>query len=495
MKKALLQILLLLFAANAIAQTATMNDGAMLSTEACATASSGKFAPLWFSANRHGKVSPYANSSYERVLLKKSTGTDSLRQWRYGYGIDIQLCQNAQSKIFIQQAYAEIEWKKASLYIGQKERKIDLRNNELTSGGLSQGINARPKPEILLNLDYFSIPGTNNWIKIQGRIGYGKMLDGDWQKSWINDAQTMRYTSNYLYHEKAGYIKVGKEDKNIPLTLEAGLQMMTQFGGTNYNVGGRNLHGRNNVENSEGIKDFWYAFWPFGSHDVTDGTEENVKGNMLGSWNMAITWHGKGWMARGYFERFFEDHSQLFVQYGIHDHLLGFELQPRKNAFVESIVIEHISTKEQSGAVYHDDTPSMKDEIAGRDNYYNHNLYSGWQAWGMSMGTPLITSPIYNELHELNFLNNRLNAWHLGISGKPNENLAWRVMLTLTKNWGTYDHNFDDVENETHALTEISYAPSFAKGWNVKIGFALSHGKITGNTEGVQLTVKKDFCL
>lgn len=470
-------------------------EGLTMEIEASATASSGDFAPLWLSANKHGKVSPYANSAYERVKLKRETRTDSLHKWRYGYGVDIQLSQNAQSKLFVHQAYAEVSWKKALLTIGQKERCIDLRNNNLTSGGMSQGINARPIPEVLLSVDYFSIPGTNKWINLKGRIGYGKVLDGSWQKEWVADASTMRYTSDYLFHEKAGYIKVGKENASIPVTLEAGLQMMTQFGGTNYNISGRNMHGLNNVKNGEGLSDFWHAFWPFGSNDVTDGTEPNVKGNVIGSWNMSITWHGNGWMARGYFERVFEDHSQLFLQYGIHDHLLGAEVQLPRNKFINTLVVEHINTKEQSGAVYHDDTPSMKDEIAGRDNYYNHGLYSGWQAWGMSMGNPLITSPIYNNSHNLYFHNNRVKGWHIGMEGSPTPQLSWRAMLTMTDNWGTYDQNFSDMKSDTHLMIEATYIPNFMQEWSATAAFGLSKSRITGNTEGAQITIRKELKL
>lgn len=492
--KRFLLLHIILFSALAV-EAETITDGVCVSAEVCATASSGEFAPLWLSANKHGKVSPYANSCYERLALCRDLSADSLRLWRYGYGVDVQLSQNGQSDFFIHQAYAEIGWKKAILTIGQKERTIDLRNNKLTSGGMSQGINARPIPEVRLDVDYFSFPGTKQWVKLRGRIGYGKVLDGDWQKSWIADPSSMRYTSNYLFHEKAGYVKIGKEDARVPLTLEVGLQMMTQFGGTNYNISGRNMHGLNTVENAEGLSDFWHAFWPFGSSDVTDGTEENVKGNMLGSWNMAMTWHGEGWKVRGYFERFFEDHSQLFMQYGVSDHLLGAEVELPANRYLSNVVIEHINTKEQSGAVYHDDTPSMPDEIAGRDNYYNHSLYSGWQAWGMAMGNPLITSPIYNDVHELNFCNNRITAWHVGLSGNPTREVAWRAMLTFTRNWGTYERNFDDVAKETHAMVEVEYSPRWLKGWRGTVGLGITDSEISGNAKGAQITIRKDIRL
>lgn len=477
------------------AQTlSSLTEGVSLNLEASTTTSTGDYAPLWLSSNRQGLISPYANSSYERVGLFRDASTDSVKKWRIGYGLDITLNQNAQTKLFAHQAYLEIQRNIFTLTLGSKEREIDLRNNQLTSGGLSLGINAQPIPMARLDIDYFSVPGTHDWLQLKGRIGYGMTTDGSWQKNWVENTSTRRYTSNILYHEKAGYLKIGKETASIPLILEAGIQMFTQFGGTNYNAQGRGIDDHSDIVNKENLSAFWHAFWPFGSSDTTDGTMSNVAGNMLGSWNMAISWKQNDWMLRGYFEHFFEDHSQLFTQYGVYDHLLGFETKLPSNPYVSNIVIEHISSKDQSGAVYHDNTSTMPEQISARDNYYNHIIYSGWQNYGMAMGSPLLTSPIYNKLHTLHFQNNRVQAWHFGLSGAPSKEISWRTMFTWTKNWGTYCSGWDPTI-ETHFLGEINYMPRWAETWSGTIATSYSHGSIIGNTEGIQLTIRKAISL
>lgn len=478
--------------------------GVNVALEASATMSDGDFAPLWLSSNRQGIVSPYGNSSYERLSAIRPLSYDSLAVWKIGYGIDIQYSQNAQTNLFVHQAYAEVGWKNMTLCMGQKEREIDLRNNLLTSGGLSQGINARPLPEVLLYIDYFPVPGTHEWLKLRGRIGYGMTTDGNWQEEWVGDPTTMKYTGNVLYHEKAGYLKVGKEQSSFPLVFEGGLQMQCLFGGSSYNVVGRSHYGNNKVDHPQGVSAFWHAFLPFGSSDETDGVMQNAQGDQVGSWNMALSWHGRDWMVRTYFERFFEDHSQMFTQYGISDHLVGFEAKLPHNPYLGSIVVEHLSTLNQSGAVYHDATNSMDDQISARDRYYNHVLYSGWQNFGMSMGTPLLTSPIYNvnelltsytgKLKELYFFNNRVSAWHFGFSGTPSTSLSWRCLFTRTRNMGTYGCGWDPIY-ETHLLCELYYQPSWAKGYDVKVAGALSHGDIIGNTTGMQFTIRKNLKL
>lgn len=460
--------------------------------EASATTSSGDFAPLWLSSNKQGVVSPYSDSAYERIGVSHdfSLSADTTRQLNISCAADIMLAQNAQYHLFIHQLYAEARYKKLTLTIGQKERSIDLRNNRLTSGGLSQGINAQPMPEVLLSVDYFSVPFTNHWLKARGRIGYGRTTDGAWQERWVGKESKQRYTSNTLYHEKAIGLKIGREDQ-FPLIFEPSLQMMTQFGGTSYNAYGRNHSDGAPIHHPENLNAFWHAFWPMGSEDVTDGLHPNTAGNTVGSYNLALSWITPTWKARAYFERVFEDQSMLTVQYGIFDHLLGIECELPSNPFVSNIVIEHLSTTDQAGPVYHDSSPNIPESYTGMDDYYNHNLYTGWQHWGVSMGTPLLTSPIYNTPHQLHFNNNRVRAWHFGLDGNPLKWLSWRMMATFTRNWGTYSTPYDDILCQQHYLAEVTTTPPFAKGWKATFSLGLDHGKVIGNSVGTQLTIRR----
>ena len=51
-------------------------------------ASSGEFAPFWFSTNRDGAVSVAPYSSYLRIGVDKEA-VRSARWWDYSYGIDV----------------------------------------------------------------------------------------------------------------------------------------------------------------------------------------------------------------------------------------------------------------------------------------------------------------------------------------------------------------------------------------------------------------------
>lgn len=467
-----------------------------LSIEACGTVSSGDFAPLWLASNRQGIVSPYGNSAYERVIYGRSEKADSAREWRRGFCIDVVNYHHAQTALMVHQAYASVGWKKATLTIGKKDREIEFRNNSLTSGGLSLGINAEPIPQAMLDIEDIKL---TKWWTMRLRVSYGLTTDGGWQKEWVENTPYKHHTSNYLYHEKAFYWEFGREEK-FPVTFDFGMQFMTQFGGRAYNVQSKEGYaGMPTMESPEGIEAFWNALILVGSSDATDGKEKNAAGNTLGSYNMRLTYHGgdnasvdrqEKWNVSLYFERLFEDASNLTAQYGIYDHLLGLELSIHRNRWLSNVLVEHLSTKDQAGAVFFDGSDDMKDRFAGRDDYYNHLFYVGWQNYGMSLGTPLLMSPIYNADHALRFKSNRTQAWHFALAGQPLRDLKWRMMYTQTKDWGTYDIPFDDVVSQKHVFVETSYSPRWMKKMTTTLGFAKSWGGVFGNNTGCQLAVR-----
>lgn len=468
-------------------------SGLRLDVEDQGVAATGDYAPLWLSSNRYGKVSTQNQSAYERVGVMRSEQNDSSRNWRLGYGVDLMLQQGNTSAFFVHQAYASIAYKKARLTIGAKEYPLDVKTAELTSGALSMGINARPIPQVKMEIDYFSIPGTKQWWKWKVAGGIGMTTDGRWQEDFSRET-AYKYTTNHMYLEKRLFWKFGKEYHPVcPLTFEVGISMVSQFGGTSYHVNGRNTDDATIKHNTD-FKAFWHAL-TWGGSDATDGTESNVEGNQLGSYNMVLAWTTKDWMVRAYAERYFDDQSMITFQYGVQDHLLGFEGRLPKNPFLSGIVLEHLSTRNQSGAILHDASPSIPDKMNGRDNYYNHNNYEGWQHWGMGCGTPLLTSPIYNRDGLMLFKNNRVKAWHLALSGDPTDEIHWRMLLTLTENWGTYSVPFVDKKLQQYFLGEVSYAPKFLKGWSGKLGLAYDHGNVLGNSFGGQLTIRKTINL
>jgi hypothetical protein len=129
------------------------------------------------------------------------------------------------------------------------------------------------------------------------------------------------------------------------------------------------------------------------------------------------------------------------------------------------------------------------DHIAGRDDYYNHYLFSGWQHWGQVMGNPLYRSPIYNEDGQISVENNRFLAFHLGIEGNPSERLGYRALATYQKGYGTYNLPYSKVHHNVSFMVEASY--HFPHNWTVTGAYGMDFGHILGNNTGGQITISK----
>lgn len=463
----------------------------------------GEHTPFWLNANKYGLSSLDKQSGYLRASLVRPLANDSARRWGVGYGADAAVAYNNTSTLILQQAFVEARWLKGVLTVGSKEQPMELKNQELSTGSQTLGINSRPAPMVRLSLpDYWDIPYTAGWLGLKGHIAYGMATDDGWQKDFTH--QQSRYTEHARLHTKAGYLRVGRSEK--PLTLELGLEMACQFGGTSYG------HGDDATiyyKGETGLKSMLNALIPAGT-DATDSNYENAAGNHVGSWVARVNYQTDDWRASVYADHFFEDQSSMFLldydgyghgsewdvkkdsryfRYNLKDIMIGAELCLKKATWLNAIVVEYLYTKYQCGPVYHDHTPNISTHISGRDDYYNHTIYTGWQHWGMAAGNPLYRSPLYNDNGRIEVQNNRFTAWHVGFSGTPLPHLHYRILATWQKGFGTYDAPYTDPQRNTSLLAEAAY--QLHKGWSVKGAFAMDRGGIYGDNTGLQLTIAK----
>jgi len=441
--------------------------------------------PLWFNANKYGLSSINPNNGYLRLGINGIQRLGETEKWTLDYGADAAAAYNFTSTIIIQQLYAGIKYKKIGFCLGSKERPANMKNAELSSGSQTFGINARPIPDIRIEIpEYTPLLRNKNWLSFKFHLGYGITTDQNWQKQFA--AQGTRYNSRFFCHTKSAFFKIGDEDL-FPIIAEGGFESATQFGGTSYNT--YNLLSRN-VKCSSSLKDFFYALYGGGS-DPTD-VYKNALGNTLGSWLFSLSYKLGEARARIYLDHFFEDHSQLFFQYGWRDGLYGCEFTFPKNPFIGSFVYEYIRTDDQSGAVYHDANSTLPDQISAVDNYYNHLIYTGWQHWGQAIGNPLFTSPLYNKDHNIYFHNNRFRGHHFGINGNPLRSIHYRLLYTYSENWGTYEIPFDDKKYDTSFLGEVTFSLKHLGHWNIsgnsiRCAFAFDRGHLMGNNTGFQI--------
>lgn len=479
-------------------------EGLVWRAEAQATVSDGQ-TPLWLNANKYGLSSLDDANGYLLSGIFRPLATDSHRRWGVGYGLDVAVATGFTSTLVVQQAYAEVRWLQGLLTVGSKEQPMQLKNQRLSTGSQTLGINARPVPSVRVELpDYWNIPGLRGIVALKGHIAYGKRTDDAWQKDFTH--QQSHYTEGSLIHTKAGYLRVGNGKVNVELGVEAGCE----FGGKAFNVSGVEPDGT--VENNQNLSAFFHALVPGGS-DVTDGNFKNSEGNHMGSYVARLNIDQPQWTLGLYADHYFEDNSSMlhlsnngwgkgedadrkvdnrYFLYDMKDWMLGAEVRLKQCRWLNEVVVEYLYTKYQGGPVYHDHTPNVSEHLCGRDHFYNHYIFTGWQHWGQVMGNPLYLSPIYNEDRLLQVENNRFTAWHLGLGGQPTDRLDYRILATLQKSLGTYYYLVDDPKTEVSLLAEATYRFGSAKKtsqWYAKAAVGLDNGGLRGDNVGLQLTL------
>lgn len=491
-------LLLLLFP---LLATSQLLRGVDYRVESGLTFSDGDNTPLYLMSNKQGLSSNENNWGFLRggLFARGDFGSDS--PFSFETGLDIAVAYHLNSDFFMQQFYLDFNYKKLSLSLGSKERYSELKNRELSNGGLTFSGNARPIPQIRLELpDYIVFPGTRKWLHVKGHIAYGRFTDDDWKRDFTTKNIDAIYQKNVLYHSKAAFFKIGKREK-FPLEFEIGLEMYCQFGGSIYN------HRKGKLYDMPGkFKDYVKAFIPMSGDESTSESEQmNISGNQLGSCHLAASYYLNDWKIKAYYEHYFEDHSQLFgyeimkntkgerelIYYGWKDCLTGVEITFPKNKFINTFLYEFLYTKDQSGAGYHDPGSYYPEQMSGIDDYFNHSIYSAWQHYGQAIGNPVIISPIFNDNGFITFQSTRVISHHIGFNGSPTSQLSYRFLFTHTRHWGTYYDPTAKVEQVIDYALKISYSPSQWEGWQFSVEGALDRSKLIGNNIGAQFTIRK----
>lgn len=461
-----------------------------------ASISSGAYAPLWFTANKYGLSSAEVKSGYIRTGIEYERRMK--KNWQIKAAVDLAVAKNQVSQFIIQQAYVDFKRKELSISLGSKERPgYPLEKDfALSSGMMVEGPNARPVPQFRIQLDdYINVPFTRNWLGVKGHIAYGRYMDQNWQKDFVFPSNPERdiyhlYTTGIWYHTKSLMFRLGNKEK-LPVELEFGIEDAAQFGGNQrYKLADGTVI--KNRDMSKGFSSFTKVFIP--QHE---STLSNVYGNHCGSWNFALTGTFGMWTVRTYLEHYFEDHSQMFWQYGRwKDGQIGVELTFPHNRWITKALYEGINTTDQTGPILYDAPAGSFDvQQSGGDNYFNNGEYLGWQHFGQTMGLSLIPGPQYNKDHENAIYSSRIRANHFGFKGNPSDEWSWRLLFSSVKHFGTYALPLDKERKQFSSLYEVTYSPKQFAGWSVKAALGLDRGNYLGNSTGFMFTITKSGVL
>ena len=164
-----------------------------------------------------------------------------------------------------------------------------------------------------------------------------------------------------------------------------------------------------------------------------------------------LRWRGDGYTVTLQHDIPYDDGSGMgFQNFPDGVNTLHFGLSD-KDALVSDVLLEYATTMWQSGT-RHDwtDSEGNKHISGGGDNYFNNSEYrSGWTFCGRTAGLPLFF-PFGTRLQEWNpsglvtgVENNRLKAMHFGLAGKLFKKAPYKLMLTRSRNYGTYNRPYE----------------------------------------------------
>ena len=438
-----------------------------------AVASSGKYAPFWLQNNMNGDISssPFSGN-LTAGIYKEAVHPE--RWWDYDFGI--QLTGRLQSPIpgsafdiqqqygtgYFNQLYAHVRLYIFDITAGIKPMIYETQDTLLTMGSMIFSGNSQPLPHITIGIDrYTSFPGCFGYFELKGGLTHAWQADNIWMKG------------SYIHHKWIGLRFGGK----LPVNISYEFHHAAQWGGIHPIYGD--------------VGSDWNAFRHVllaQAGGVARIDQQNAQGNHVGSQQLMVTGKGQGWEVNVYWQNFFEDNfAFLGAGKNIADGLWGISMKQTRWPFIQGVTYEFMNTTDQSGP-WHD-----RDGLcyAGNDQYYRNGMFqNGWNYFYRSMGTPFITSPLYNEDGTIYTLNSRVRVHHFGVRGDI-YGFIYRFKASYARNYGIDNTSRDVLNSNTALLLEVSKHVPQAWGLHFGLRLAADLGTQWGNQFGAQITIVK----
>lgn len=454
-----------------IRENASGSDSLCYRLELDAVSSTGRVAPFWLQSGRHGMVAAAAHSGNLTVGIEKSNASPE-RWWDYDFAVSVtgQLHSRLSGpdaqyahvgRALTNDLYAHVRLYIVDVTVGIHPLSYNSGDALLTSGSLLFSGNARPMPRVTIGLDrWTAFPGLYGYVELRG--GISQMLQ--WDDAYV--------TRGYVHHKFIGARLGGRLPVNISYTFHH----VAQWGGYSPQYGdlGNDLHAFKNAFLAKG-----------GGAMKMD--QDNAQGNHIGEQQLALEVKAAGWHATAYWHQMFEDGPIRFIAdaMNIRDGLWGINIRQDKWPFISSITYELLHTTDQSGP-FHDKDGFI---YGGNDSYYLNGVYqNGWNYFYRTIGTPFITSPVYNANGRIATTNNRVWAHYAGIRGDI-YGYRYRVVCSHARNYGTYAT--PALSTNTAWMLEVSKHVEQAWGLDFSLTLAGDAGSQFGNTFGAMLSIRK----
>lgn len=472
-----------------------------------ANASNSELAPYYISSNCGGTITQqYSALAYASLRHN----IDKRERFSWGAGLAVwagyassagyqrhvgdgqfEVQKQHPARAWIQEAYLSAKYRGIFAVAGQAYKSSPIVDGLLSSGDLVWSNNSRPPVGLRAGfIDFQNIPFTKGWLQIQGEFGYFRELDDKWLENHYNYYNHFITTDVWLHYKSLHF----RTNPDQPLVFTIGAQSACQFGGTaNYYENGQVVR---TVKMDADLKAFFRTFIA-GSGGNSAG-DSFVEGNHLGTWDIALQYYLSNYQhLRAYTQWLWEDGSGIGKMNGF-DGLWGIEFRQNGSYLVSGAVIEYIDFTNQSGPIHwtpndHEGTP-IASHSSGADDYYNNYIYNGYQSRGMSIGSPFVKSPLYNQDGYVRYRDNVLRGFHAAIEGWFTNEWHYLLQASYRKAWGTpIIPRVGSVDDFSMALS-VNYAPYWLRGFKVdglSVGatVAIDRGKLYGNNWGAQLGI------
>ena len=465
----------------------------------------GDFAPSYIMNNRNGVLTQpngvlgrvgveYSLNASSHFLLAAGAdviggfqpSTDYGRYNPVSAGIEPREAKNA--PLWLQQLYATAQFRNVFLTLGMRERESVILNQKLSSGDLCFSGNIRPMPGVTAGFaDFCNIPFTGGWVQICGEVGYFKSLDKKWMEDRYN-YQSHYITTGYVLNYKYLHFRTNPSQ---PFSVTVGMQAACQIGGTYRSYIDGDL--KKEMREKTGLKQILKAFFP-GSGGESGGDQAYYEGNHLGTWDlMGRLRLRSGDVLKLYWQSPWEDGSGIGKLNGF-DGLYGVEYVSLRQGIVDGAVIEYIDMRNQSGPMHwapndFEGTP-IRGEATGADDYYNNYFYCGYQYYGLSIGTPMVRTALYNTDGYLRITDNRLHGFHAALTGHLKPDVQYWLKCGYRRSLGTPFEPLLAPRSTTSVSVEAKYDfPEKLRGLSIQGQVAGDFGKLLGDNFGVMVKI------
>lgn len=419
-----------------------------------ANAGSGGYAPFLSTANAYDRFSMEPNSLTIWGVARKEMNGQSRFDYGFGTELDANLAK-PNGRFFPNELYVEGKAYFLTLTMGMKQKVYGNQDPELSSGGMIWSKNSRPLPGIALETnDYVKVPYTRGYVEVKGGISH----------AWFSDSSVVK---NALLHYKYAFVRFGGK---LPININFGLHHVCQWAGTSPKYGTSPA----NWSNFRRI-----FFGKNGSSSSPQTEQDNALGNHIISKNLGLDVRFKPVEVSLYWQNIYEDPPVMNMFNGMNseDGLFGASMRLRRFKPLNRLVVEYLSTTDQSGP-WHDLDGVI---YGGADSYYVNGVYqNGWTYYGMTIGNPWLTSPKYNKNGMVQVLNNKVRLYYVSGTGCF-WNVTYRATFAYSRNWGSSAMLYDACKRQYSYQLELEKPIRCLRNTTVCLGFSGDKGRLYGD--------------